>query len=449
VTKCEFEYGTTASYGSVAPCSSLPGSGESAVAVSASVTGLAANTTYHFRVSATNAGGTSKGSDETLKTMPNAPTVVTKAATSVTQTTATLNASVIPNGGTVSECKIEYGTTTEYKSGSATCTPSPGSGESAVAVSASVAGLSASTTYHFRISATNSSGTSKGADETFESCTAEGFCTSFSHGAPGEFAEPNAVAVDPSGDIWVAAGRDQVLEFNSKREYVRQFGKEGSGEGQFKGIGGIASDATGDIWVTDSGNNRVEEFSPTGAYLRQFGSAGTGAGQFSDPVGIALDSSGNVWVLNTHGVLVQEFSATGTYISGFGTTGWFTGGGAGLAFSGADLYITEPLVGRVQEYSSTGTSLAIFDERGAGNGKSQIPSGIATDPSTGNLYVADFGSDRIQEFGSSGTFIATFGSEGSGAGQFSYPRAVAVGSSGRFFVADTGNNRVEEWLTSP
>ena len=50
---------------------------------------LAANTTYHFRISATNAGGTSKGSDQTFKTLPNPPTVVTEAASSVTQTAAT------------------------------------------------------------------------------------------------------------------------------------------------------------------------------------------------------------------------------------------------------------------------------------------------------------------------------------------------------------------------
>src|SRR5437660_962926 len=51
-------------------------------------------TTYHFRISATNAGGTSKGSDEMLNTLPNSPTVVTKAASEVTQSSATLNASV-------------------------------------------------------------------------------------------------------------------------------------------------------------------------------------------------------------------------------------------------------------------------------------------------------------------------------------------------------------------
>ncbi len=166
VGKCEFEYGTTTAYGSTAPCASLPGSGESAVAVSASIAGLAANTIYHFRIQATNAGGTSKGSDEMLKTTAGPPTVETKAASSITQTTATLNASVNPNGGEVSECRLEYGPSNAYGS-SATCTPTPGSGSSPVAVSAAIAGLSANTTYHFRISATNTSGTSKGADQEF------------------------------------------------------------------------------------------------------------------------------------------------------------------------------------------------------------------------------------------------------------------------------------------
>ena len=167
VTECKFEYGTTAAYGSTASCASLPGSGSSPVAVSAAVTGLTANTTYHFRISATNAAGTSKGSDETFKTLPNAPTVVTKPATSIAPTTATLNATVNPNGGEVSECEFEYGTTTAYGS-TASCSSLPGSGSSPVAVSAAVAGLTANTTYHFRISATNAGGTSKGSDETFK-----------------------------------------------------------------------------------------------------------------------------------------------------------------------------------------------------------------------------------------------------------------------------------------
>ncbi|MGO9921062.1 MAG: IPT/TIG domain-containing protein, partial [Isosphaeraceae bacterium] len=333
VSKCEFEYGTTNSYGQTAPCSPPPGSGSSPVAVSAAIAGLTANTTYDFRVSATNAGGTSKGNEESFTTLPippptississasgpagggatvtikgsgfvagatvtigseasaaeiiseteirartaataagsyevivkdengtstggpgytyipaptvesitpaqgpiggstlvkitgtgftegatvtiggaasevkvlsatevtaitpagtgaqevvikdeggsstlgptytylPAPAVAPGTANSVKQTTATATATVNPNGGEVSECKFEYGTTISYGQ-SASCATLPGSGSSPVEVTASLSGLTANTTYHFRISATNAGGTSKGSDETFK-----------------------------------------------------------------------------------------------------------------------------------------------------------------------------------------------------------------------------------------------------------------------------------------
>ena len=171
VSKCEFEYGTSTAYDKTAPCSALPGKGTSPISVSASISGLAANTTYHFRISATNPGGTSKGLDESFKTLEvatePAPTVVTKAASSVAQTAANLNATVNPNGGEVSKCEFEYGTSTAYDK-TAPCSALPGKGTSPISVSASISGLSANTTYHFRISATNPGGTSKGLDESFK-----------------------------------------------------------------------------------------------------------------------------------------------------------------------------------------------------------------------------------------------------------------------------------------
>ncbi len=69
VTECKFEYGTTVSYGSSVACGSLPGKGEAPVAVSAAVSGLSANTVYHFRILAKTSAGTRHGEDETLTTL--------------------------------------------------------------------------------------------------------------------------------------------------------------------------------------------------------------------------------------------------------------------------------------------------------------------------------------------------------------------------------------------
>ncbi|HEX4186607.1 MAG TPA: alkaline phosphatase family protein [Solirubrobacteraceae bacterium] len=186
---CHFDYGTSTAYGSSVACSSTPGAGSSAVAVSAAVSGLNANTSYHFRLVAANAGGTRTGADQTLTTLPNAPSVETGAASAVKQTTAALNASVDPNGGEIGECRFEYGSSSAYGS-SAQCTPAPGGGTSAVAVSAQLAGLSSNTSYHFRIIATNAGGQSAGADHTFttEGAPEYGRCVRVPGGVKGRFA---------------------------------------------------------------------------------------------------------------------------------------------------------------------------------------------------------------------------------------------------------------------
>jgi sugar lactone lactonase YvrE len=278
------------------------------------------------------------------------------------------------------------------------------------------------------------------------------FATSFGPGdIEGSFNDPDAVAVDPSGDIFVGdSAHNRVLEFNSKHEYLRQFGSQGSAEGQFQGIQGIATNTSGDVYV--SGSDRIQEFSPTGAYLRQFGSPGSEDGQFLSPAAVAIDSSGNVWVLDSFNYRLQEFSPSGEYLGEFGTEGKGNGqlGWAfGLAISGGNLYVSEFGNNRVQEFSTSGTYLGQFGSSGSGNGEFHGPWGIASDPNTGNLYVADMANNRVQEFSPAGSFIAAFGSAGSGAGQLSAPRAVAVGLSGNVLIADTVNNRIEEWLTSP
>src|SRR5271166_5718426 len=126
VSDCHFEYGTSESYGTSIPCSSLPGNGTSPVAVSANVSGLSPSTTYHYRIVATNPTGTGHGSDGTFETTASqAPAVVTEPATAVAQTTATLNATVNPEDETVSDCHFEYGTSESYGT-SIPCSSLPG-----------------------------------------------------------------------------------------------------------------------------------------------------------------------------------------------------------------------------------------------------------------------------------------------------------------------------------
>ena len=165
VTTCVVEYGTTTSYGSTAHCQGLSAhqlAGGSPVDASAHIEGLEPGTVYHFRISGTNASGTSVGTDETL---PSPPVVATRPATPIELHTATLHATVNPRGGKMELCTFEYGTTSAYGS-SAPCSQLPG-GENPVEVSAPITGLAYGTNYHFRISAANLSAARTGADETF------------------------------------------------------------------------------------------------------------------------------------------------------------------------------------------------------------------------------------------------------------------------------------------
>ena len=145
-THYQFDYGTTTSYGSNTT-STDGGSGTSSVNENATLTGLSPSTTYHYRIEATNSGGTTDGSDQTFTTSAGAqaPVVNTTAATGVTSSGATLNGNVNPEGQSTTY-QFQYGTTTSYGSVSPTTAGSAGSGSSAVNESSAITGLTANTT---------------------------------------------------------------------------------------------------------------------------------------------------------------------------------------------------------------------------------------------------------------------------------------------------------------
>jgi plastocyanin len=158
-----FQYGTTPNYGLTTGPQNR--AGNTFQVVGANVTGLTANTLYHFRVVASNGAGTTMGSDGTFTTLTatGPPVVITNAATSVTTSSGTLNGSLDPHG-LPTTVFFQYGTTTSY--GSATPTQNQ-TGNTYRNITANISGLTPHTTYHFRMVATNGGGTRMGSDRTF------------------------------------------------------------------------------------------------------------------------------------------------------------------------------------------------------------------------------------------------------------------------------------------
>jgi DNA-binding beta-propeller fold protein YncE len=150
---CLFEYGSTAAYGQSAPCSAAVPSGNSPVAVSAGVSGLQSDTTYHFRLKATNANGTNTSQDREFET--GGPGIHQEAASAVSSASATLNAAIDPNN-VFTTYYFQYGTSVSYGS---TVPALPGfgvgSGKGDVLVGIHLQGLTAGRVYHYRVVATN------------------------------------------------------------------------------------------------------------------------------------------------------------------------------------------------------------------------------------------------------------------------------------------------------
>jgi len=82
------------------------------------------------------------------------------------------------------------------------------------------------------------------------------------------FYRVNSISVAPNGDIaMLDAGNSRVLVFDAQGKLLRQFGRKGSGPGEFKNAAGLGRDARGNLYALDAGNARVEKFSPSGKFL--------------------------------------------------------------------------------------------------------------------------------------------------------------------------------------
>ncbi len=201
VSTCEFEYGTTRTYGSSAPC--VPASTTTATDVSTQLPDgtLASATTYHYRLVAGNSNGDRPAKDLTFTTPPAVGDVTTGGTADLGKLTATLDGG-FTGDGVDTAYHFEYGPTTSY--GQSTPDVDQGTAGGAQSISATIDHLYAYYIYHYRLVTHNKYGTTVGADKSFRTLPPElpVVESSFSSGVAGSGATLNA-AIDPGEGLTV------------------------------------------------------------------------------------------------------------------------------------------------------------------------------------------------------------------------------------------------------
>ena len=202
---------------------------------------------------------------------------------------------------------------------------------------------------------------------------------------------------------------------------------------------GVGIGKGGQMVVSDLDSYCVTVFSPSGERMASFGSRGCGPGQFESPCGVVLDHHDNIIVTDCENHRIQKFSADGHFLGGVGSFGvnplqFMFPRGISLNPINHRLYVAEG--DRIHVLYSDLTFSMTFGCAGSGCGQFSSPCGVACD-STGKVYVADSGNHRIQVFTPMGHFLSVFG-----ATELYFPDGIAVDTSGLVYVSEGRNHRV-------
>jgi uncharacterized protein (TIGR03437 family) len=313
---------------------------------------------------------------------------------------------------------------------------------------------------------------------------------------------PNGVAVDSAGNLYIADSFNNRIRKVSNGTIATVAGGApptgtapilGPGLPPYGGYGGdggpatsaqlydptgVAVDSAGNIYIADSYNGRVREVS--GGVIATVAGGGTslsdGAanGAKLDPFSLALNSAGNLYIgdINSGRIRILSNGTITTVAGNAQPAGFYSGDGgpatnAQLSFpmgavvdSAANLYFADSENSRVRKVSDgiivtvagNGTFGFSGDKGSATSAALNNPLGVALDTS-GNLYIADHDNNRVRKVSTNGviTTVAGSGTQGfSGDGglataaQLNGPSGVAVDSSGNLYIADTDNDRVRE-----
>jgi sugar lactone lactonase YvrE len=275
-----------------------------------------------------------------------------------------------------------------------------------------------------------------------------------------EITNPTGTALAPNGNLYVVDGANRVQVFDSDGVWLRSWGTQGSGSGQFDNPQGIAADSLNNIYVADFANHRIEKFDPEGAFLDAWPVDGF-------PSDIAYGPAANkLFVTDSSKHLVRVYSTDGVQQNVIGSSGsdpgqLFVPMGLTVGPDG-NIYVADTLNNRIQVFSAEGEFLGGFGSVGTGPGQFRLPSDVAV--TTGSIivglkiYVADSLNDRIQVYnqeqvlappgsrqlsGLSYSYASEFGTSGTEPGQFERPEGLEFDRNGNLIVADMRNGRIQ------
>ena len=222
----------------------------------------------------------------------------------------------------------------------------------------------------------------------------------------------------------------------------------------------VAVDASGNVYVADDGNGRIRKITPDGVVSTR--------AQLSTPNGIAVDGSGNIYVTHS-GCRVSKIAADGTVsaLAGSPWTGFAEGAGEDARFyyphgvavdASGVIYVADGYNHRIRKITAdgvvstrAGTGISSFADGAVSMAHFNNPSGVAVDNASGNLYVADDRNHRIRKITADGMVSTLAGNGAKGladgegdAAQFHFPNGVAVDASGNVYVADELNHCIRK-----
>lgn len=214
------------------------------------------------------------------------------------------------------------------------------------------------------------------------------------------------------------------------------FGSLGSGNDNFNTPNQVAVDTSGNVYIADRENNRLVKRDSSGAFVAQI----TG---LTDCTGVAVDASGNIYVnlVPTANWQVKKYNSSlvlqATTSFGIGVfLRHMTTDGTHLFIAASDNRIYTYLCSTLALVTSWGGT-------GSGDGQLTFPYGIAVDST--HVYVSDRDLDRVQKFTRAGAYVTKWGTTGTSDGQFDRPHGVALDDSGDVWVCDYDNDRLQRF----